>query len=372
MNDDKLAEVRPNVHSVPPEAARSRAGKRGGQRWPGRAVRIALGSAAALAGLAAAVNWAARRAERENPPIGNFIEVDGVRLHYIDVGEGPPVVLLHGNGSMLQDPAIALVDRLADRHRVLAFDRPGFGHSERPKNITWTPEAQMQLILGALRRLGVERPVLYGHSWGACLVVTFAVYHPDQIRGVVAASGYYFPNRRLDAAMAVLNVAPAIGPVVRNTLGPVLGALTGRGAVKALFSPNPIPPTFAEFPASLALRPSQLRASGEDGTTLREWAERISPRYRQIRVPVFIVAGDGDKAVDYGGHAMRLHDAIPGSRLRIFPHTGHMVHHVHPDAIVEAIEAVFHMADDRAPANTQESGDAGQGAAPEQDIVTPS
>ena len=292
-------------------------------------------------------------------------------MHYIDVGEGPPVVLLHGNSSMLQDPAIALVDRLADRHRVLAFDRPGFGYSERPKHITWTPEAQMQLILGALRRLGVERPVLYGHSWGACLVVTFAVYHPDRIRGVVAASGYYFPNRRLDAAIAVLNVAPAIGPVVRNTVGPVLGALTGSGVVKALFSPNPVPPTFSEFPASLALRPSQLRANSEDGTTLREWAERTSPRYRDIQVPVFIVAGDGDKAVDHRGHAMRLHDEIPGSQLRIFPHTGHMVHHVHPDAVVEAIESVFHMADDRAPSNTGTSGDA-EPATPEEEIITPS
>jgi pimeloyl-ACP methyl ester carboxylesterase len=311
------------------------------------AARIALGSAAALAATAAAVNWAARRAERENPPIGNFIAVDGIRLHYTDTGEGPPVVLLHGNGSMLQDPSIALVDRLADRHRVLAFDRPGFGYSERPREIIWTPEAQMELILQALRQLGVERPVLYGHSWGACLVVTFAVHAPDAIRGVVAASGYYYPNRRLDAAIAVLNVAPVIGPVVRNTVGPMLGALTGRAAVRALFSPNPVPPTFAEFPASLALRPSQIRASAEDGTTLREWAERTSPHYRDIRVPVVIIAGDSDKAVDCRGHAMRLHYDIPGSQLRILPHTGHMVHHVHPDSVVEAIETVFEMADNR-------------------------
>lgn len=372
MNDNKIADDRMDTHPATPEPALREQPEVIGQRQPNRALRIALGSAAALAGLAAAVNWAARRAERENPPIGNFIEVDGVRLHYIDVGDGPPVVLLHGNGSMLQDPSIALVDRLADRHRVLAFDRPGFGYSERPKHITWTPEAQMRLLLAAMRRLGVDRPVLYGHSWGACLVVTFAVHHPDQIRGIVAASGYYYPNRRLDAAIAVLNVAPAIGPVVRNTVGPVMGALTGIGAVKALFSPNPIPPAFAEFPASLALRPSQLRASGEDGTTLRGWAERTSPRYRDIRVPVLIVAGDGDKAVDYEGHAMRLHDDIPGSRLRIFPHTGHMVHHVHPDAVVQAIEEVFQMADDRSADNPEPYDPAAHGAASEEDMVTAS
>jgi pimeloyl-ACP methyl ester carboxylesterase len=322
-------------------------GQNSGRSGAARAAGIALGSAAVLAAMAAAVNWAARRAERDNPPIGNFIAVDGIRLHYTDIGEGPPVVLLHGNGSMLQDPSMALADRLAHRHRVLAFDRPGFGYSERPREITWTPEAQMELILQALRQLGVERPVLYGHSWGACLVIAFALHAPDAIRGVVAASGYYYPNRRLDAAVAVLNVAPAIGPVVRNTVGPMLGALTGPAAVRALFSPNPVPPTFAEFPASLALRPSQIRASAEDGTTLREWAARSSPHYREIRVPVVIIAGDGDKAVDYQGHAIRLHYDIPGSQLRILPHTGHMVHHVHPDAVVEAIETVFEMVDDR-------------------------
>ena len=117
--------------------------------------------------------------------------------------------------------------------------------------------------------------------------------------------------------------------------------------MRALFSPNPVPPTFAEFPASLALRPSQIRASAEDGRTLREWAERTSPHYRDIRVPIVIIAGDEDKAVDYRGHAIRLHYDTPGSQLRILPHTGHMVHHVHPDAVIEAIERVFEVADNR-------------------------
>jgi pimeloyl-ACP methyl ester carboxylesterase len=98
-----------------------------------------------------------------------------------------------------------------------------------------------------------------------------------------------------------------------------------------------------------------MRASAEDGTTLREWAERSSPHYRDIRVPVFIIAGDGDKAVDYRGHAMRLHYDVPGSQLRILPHTGHMVHHVHPDAVIEAIETVFEMADNRS--SPRRSGD---------------
>lgn len=77
-----------------------------------------------------------------------------------------------------------------------------------------------------------------------------------------------------------------------------------------------------------------------------------SPHYGEIRVPVVVVAGDSDKAVDHRGHAMRLHRDIPGSQLRILPNTGHMVHHVHPDAIIEAIETVFELADQRSRSET--------------------
>jgi alpha-beta hydrolase superfamily lysophospholipase len=75
-------------------------------------------------------------AERKNPPIGNFIECEGVRLHYLERGDpvAPSVVLFHGNGSLIQDLIISgLVDRLARRNRVLCFDRPGFGYSQRPR-----------------------------------------------------------------------------------------------------------------------------------------------------------------------------------------------------------------------------------------------
>jgi pimeloyl-ACP methyl ester carboxylesterase len=322
-----------------------------GGRWASRSTRIALGSTAALVALAAAVNWAARRIERSHPPMGNFIEVDGVRVHYVDVGEGEPVVLLHGNASMLQDPYLGLLDGLAGRHRVIAFDRPGFGYSERPKNVTWTPEAQMKLLRGAFTQLGIERPVLYGHSWGAPLVVTYALHHPEDIRGVVAASGYYYPNRRLDAAMAVLNGAPVIGPIFRNTISPVMNAIMGPLALRLLFSPNPVPPTYAEFPASMTLRPVAIRAAGEDGMTLRDWAARTSPRYGEIRAPVVIVAGTDDKAVDYRGHSVRLHREIPGSRLHIWPNTGHMVHHSRTEEVIQSIEEVFEMAGDRSAAS---------------------
>jgi pimeloyl-ACP methyl ester carboxylesterase len=340
---DKLAAA-PSI-SYAHTAASTLSQGRGRTLPGGRTTIILLGAAAALAGTAIIVNWQARRAERRHPPEGKFITVNGVRLHYIDAGEGSPVVLLHGNGSMLQDVALSIFQPLAKTHRVIAFDRPGFGYSERPRDRVWTPEEQATLLRAALQALGVDRPVLYGHSFGAPVVVTFALMYPEETRGVVAASGYYYPTRRLDSLLAWSNVLPVLGPVLRNTVMPVEGAVFGKLAVKALFDPAEITSAYDEFPSSLTLRPEQLRAAGEDGTTLRAWAKRISPHYREISVPVMIVSGAEDRAVSYRTHSLRLSREIPGARLHIWPETGHMVHHTRAREVIDAIEEVFEIAE---------------------------
>jgi alpha-beta hydrolase superfamily lysophospholipase len=116
-----------------------------------------IAATVAAAATAAWVQVRARRAERMHPPAGKFIHVDGVRLHYVMRGEGPPVVLLHGNTVSLDDfEASGLMDRLALNHQVIAFDRPGFGHSTRPRDRLWTPRAQADLLRRALSGLGIE------------------------------------------------------------------------------------------------------------------------------------------------------------------------------------------------------------------------
>src|SRR3954452_8738049 len=140
-------------------------------------------------------------AERRNPPIGKFIQCDGVNLHYIDRGDAAaaPVVLFHGNGSMIQDLTICeLVDQLASHHRVICFDRPGFGHTRRSRFRVWTAAAPAGLFVKALNQLGVRCPVVFGHSWGALVAVALSLRDDYPVRGLVLASGYYCPSPRLD------------------------------------------------------------------------------------------------------------------------------------------------------------------------------
>jgi pimeloyl-ACP methyl ester carboxylesterase len=117
-------------------------------------------------------------AERRNPPIGVFIQCDGVCLHYIERGDpaAPCVVLFHGNGSMLQDFMISgLVDLLAQTHRVICFDRPGFGYSQRPRFRIWNATAQAALFVKALNQLGIRDPVVLGHSWGTLVALALSL-----------------------------------------------------------------------------------------------------------------------------------------------------------------------------------------------------
>jgi pimeloyl-ACP methyl ester carboxylesterase len=76
---------------------------------------------------------------------------------------------------MIQDfESSGLIDLAAKDYRVIVFDRPGFGHSLRPRNVVWTPEAQADLFKKALDRLSVQRAIVLGHSWGASVAVALA------------------------------------------------------------------------------------------------------------------------------------------------------------------------------------------------------
>ena len=301
---------------------------------------LALG-AAALGVLAFANHAAARRAERRHPPEGSFVEVDGIRLHYSDRGTGQPVVLIHGNAVTGADyNTSGVAELLLKSHRVIIFDRPGFGYSERPRGCLWTANEQAELLHKALRQIGVERPVVVGHSWGAIVALALAEQHPADIAGLVLLSGYYFWTLRPDVLPVAIGALPIIGDILRYTVSPLFGWLTMPLFKRVLFSPAPIPERFQEeYSPAMALRPSQIRATSIDGALMIPGALSLRGRYKELSLPVVIMAGDGDKVV-LKRSAERLHASVKGSVLRIIKGAGHMVHHLVPEQVAGAVEAV--------------------------------
>ena len=282
-------------------------------------------------------------AERRNPPIGTFTECEGVRLHYLDRGDptAPCVVLFHGNGSMIQDFTISgLVDLLARRNRVLSFDRPGFGYSQRPRLRIWTATAQAALFVKALDQLGVRNPVLLGHSWGALVAIAFALRNDYPIRGLVLASGYYFPTWRWDVWMMSGPAIPVFGDLIRYTIGPILSWAILPMAFRKLFAPRSVPRDFkTRFPASLTLRPKQLRAAAEESAFLIPMAAQFQSHYSSIRCPVRIFHGAADQLIE-PEQARYLHRALRGSVLHLVEDAGHMVTYADGAAMTEAVDTV--------------------------------
>jgi pimeloyl-ACP methyl ester carboxylesterase len=296
----------------------------------------------ALLGVAAAIvanDLVARAAERRNPARGRFLTIDGTRLHVLERGGGPAVLLLHGNGAMAEDFVVSgLVDRLAGGHRVIVPDRPGFGHSPRPRGRLWTAHAQSELFARALDRLGVERATVVGHSWGVLPALELALNHPGRVSALVLVGGYYHPTLRFDVPLMSLAALPVLGDLLRHTVLPPLGWLLRRRILRLLFAPSPVTPDFAaRFPFALSLRPSQLRATANDTATMLPGTAKLAMRYGRIDVPVSIVGGTGDRIVDFETQSRWLHGRLRHSRLHALQGNGHMPHHNEPAMLADII-----------------------------------
>ena len=309
-------------------------------RWmPTRLGGAAL-TAAAILGTTALVNARrARQAERNNPPAGHFLDIAGVGLHYLERGEGPPLVLLHGNGAMVQDFEISgIIERLAQRYRVIAVDRPGFGHTNRPRSRSWTPAAQAEVVHKALVHLNIKQAIVVGHSWGTLVALSLALDHPADVRSLVLLSGYYFPTFRGDMLTSLPTAVPIIGDLLSYTVAPLLGRAMRARVFRKLFAPVAVPPRFqADFPSELSLRPSQLKASAEDTVSMTPSAAALAKRYDELKMPVVIMAGTGDRLVDFARQSERLHEVLADSTLLPLKGAGHMIHHSASEKVVDGI-----------------------------------
>jgi pimeloyl-ACP methyl ester carboxylesterase len=324
------------LSSLPTSVRRNR--KAAANRPYAAAVVVA---AAALAATALLNRYLARTAEADNPPGGQFIEVHGVRLHYVVRGSGEPLVLLHGNGSMIQDfESSGLVDLAAKNYRIIIFDRPGFGHSSRPRNVVWTPDAQARLIRHALERLGISHAFVLGHSWGASVAVALALKFPDMVHGLVLASGYYYPTARPDVVAMSAPAVPVVGDILGHTLSPMISRLIWPLMMGKIFGPKTPPVKFARFPKEMALRPSQIRASAEESALMIPDAFHFEDKYADLKMPVVIIAGEEDRLIDIDKQSARLHSAVSQSTFHRVVQNGHMIHQTATGEVMAAINEV--------------------------------
>jgi pimeloyl-ACP methyl ester carboxylesterase len=268
-----------------------------------------------LAALAAVSFVGARLIERRFPPTGQFVEVDGGRLHVVVLGraDAPPVLLLHGASGNLGDMRLALGDRLAQRYRVILVDRPGHGWSDRPDGADdASPARQAALIHQALTKLGIDKAIVLGHSWSGAVATAYTLAFPDAVSGLVLLAPVTHPWPGGVAWINNLVATPVIGPLVAHTLILPVGYFLISPGVAAVFAPEIPPPDYAERTAvRMLLRPSEFIANAQDIAGLKAFVTAQAPRYGEIKVPTAIIAGSADTIVYTDIHSRGIAAMLP-------------------------------------------------------------
>lgn len=283
--------------------------------------------------------------ERRNPPVGEFVEIGGARIHAVHVSappnaELPPVIFIHGASANLHDQMVPLRPLLEGRAEMLFFDRPGHGWSSRGPGNNETPEGQAETLAALMDHFGIERAVVVGHSFGGASTAAFALAHPERTLGLLFASAATHPwPGGATSWYYALTTRPLIGRIFSETLTFLAGSRRMQAATNCVFAPNHAPDDYlARARIALVLRPTTFRANAVDVESLYAFAGRNASRYPIISAPTVVLSGDHDTVVYEEIHSRGLARDIPGAELLWVRNLGHKPDWIAPDLIVAAIE----------------------------------
>lgn len=272
-----------------------------------------------------------------------FIEINGLRVHYKQAGQGEPwVILLHGFLASVFSWREVL-EPLAQYGTVIAFDRPAFGLTERP--LVWeqvnpyTPEAQTDLVIGLMDALGADQAILVGNSAGGAIAMYTALRYPARVQALVLVDAAIYSGGGAPAW-----IKPLLGLPQLRRLGPLFvrnffnrQATSGEAnqlLAAAWHDPKLITP---EIIAGYSL-PFQVkdwdRALWE--FTLASRHLKLSQRLDELSLPVLVITGDDDRIVP-AEESLRLAEEIAGAQLVVIPNCGHVPQEECPQPFLEAM-----------------------------------
>ena len=285
-------------------------------------------------GLAGWSAYVGRKAEEMVPAEGAFAAVPGARLHYVDLNPeagGPAIVMVHGLMGQLRNFSHSLAGRLAADHRVILVDRPGWGHSlldgPRPGIA-----AQAGMIAALIEQLGLDRPLLVGHSMGGAVSLALGLDRPELVRGLALIAPLTQVVETVPPPFKGLLAPPALRPLLAWTVAVPVGLRKGPETAAAIFAPDPVPADFAlAGGGALALRPKSYMAGSFEIRAAPAEMAALVPHYGEMRVPVAILYGRADAVLDPALNGEKTAAEIPGATLDLIE-GGHMLPVTHAGA----------------------------------------
>ncbi|MER9303209.1 alpha/beta fold hydrolase [Mesorhizobium sp. M0293] len=295
-----------------------------------------------IACLVLATLWIAAKAERLVPPVGKFIEIDGNRIHYVDQGEGRPIVFVHGLGAQLHHFGHTLFGRFGPGYRLIALDRPGSGYSVRARGATGRLPEQAEIVRRFIEALGLERPLVVGHSLGGAVALTLAVEHPEAISGIALLA----PLTHLEAGMreksGLLNIPSRLRRwITAYTMAIPTSLRYARPTMEFIFAPQAFPADYmVDAGGWLGLRPAHFYATSSDVVAVEQDLGRIEQRYGEIAMPAGILFGTADRVVDIRTHGEPMQSEIETLDFESVDGLGHMPQFNEPERSITFIKRI--------------------------------
>ena len=247
------------------------------------------------------------------PKNATFATVDGARVRYVDVGQGPAVVLVHGFASSLETWA-SVIPALSAKHRVIALDLKGFGWTDRPEG-DYSPEAQAQLILHLMDQRGIDRAAIVAHSWGASVALAATLAAPQQISRLALYDAWVYEEQ----------LPPFFHWSRSHGVGEMLFGLyykerADEKMALAFFDKSYVTENLVQSVEDAMDRPGTVAAAlaavrGQNYAAVQE-------RYRTITQPTLLLWGRED-IVTTSSFGERLSRDLPSSKLVVYPRCGH-------------------------------------------------
>lgn len=267
-----------------------------------------------------------------------FIEVNGVNVHYKQHGDGKPVfILLHGFGASLFSWR-EVTKPLAEIGTVIAYDRPAFGLTERPMKwegeSPYSQESQIQLVIGLMDALGVEKAILVGNSAGGTISMLTVLKFPERVESLILVDPAVYAGGGAPAWSRTLLRTPQM-----NRIGPIIARqIQSRGpelVEVAWHNPGKITPDV------MVGYQKPLQVENWDKAlwylTVSSRESGLVERLDELTLPILVITGDDDRIVPTE-QSIRLAGELPNAELVVIQNSGHVPHEEKSAEFMQAVK----------------------------------
>ena len=285
-----------------------------------------------LVGLFLFTWFISKRVEAGLPPEGKFINIRGNQIHYLEQGQGPSVVMIHGLSGVAQNFGYQVLGDIAKDHRVIAIDRPGSGYSVRHSRSSANLGVQADIVAELIDALALDKPLVVGHSLGGAVALATALRYPDKVSGLALVAPLTHMPSETSKAFAALNIPYMwLRKLVGWTLAIPLSIRNREKVMDIVFGPEAVPKDFPTRGGGyLGMRPSQFVSASTDMRAVPDSLPAMQQSYGSLSLPVAVLYGREDRILNPQEQGQALVDALPGAELELID-GGHMLPITQPD-----------------------------------------